>query len=74
MFKRAIEAQETYVRQEMAKIKSSDNYICHNKNKSYSSDQIEGKLRQEYCGNINYKTRDNYVLGNDWDRMRSKKY
>ena len=71
MFKRSIEAQESYVRQEMAKIKSSDNYVGYNTNKSYSYDQIAGKLRQEYC-----KTgkRDDYVLDRDWERMRGNKY
>lgn len=73
MFKRSIQSQESYVRQEMAKIKTSDNYVGYNTNKSYSRDQIEGKLRQEYCGTAKYKS-NSYVLDRDWDRMRSKKY
>ena len=73
MFKQRIEAQETYVRQEMAKINKSDNYVGYNTNKSYSREQIEGKLRQEYCGTAKYKS-NSYVLDRDWERMRSNKY
>lgn len=73
MFKRSIEAQEQYVRTEMAKINKSDNYVSSDKNTTYTRDQIEGKLRQEYYGNVNYKNRNDYVLDNDWERMRNKK-
>lgn len=71
MFKRSIEAQESYVRQEMAKLNKSDNYVGYDKSRSYSRDQIEGKLRQEYCGTLKSNS---YILDSDWERMRGKKY
>ena len=78
-FDRHIAAQESYVRREMAKIPASSNYVGYNRydskgnQRTYSTTQIAGKLRQEFCGTNTYKNRDSYVLSSDWERMRNSR-
>lgn len=78
-FNRSVARQEAYVRSEMSKINPSSNYVGYDRYTSsgrerrYTTNQIEGKLRQEYHGMNTYKTRDSYVLSSDWERMRASK-
>lgn len=78
-FNHSIRSQETYVRNQMSRMNPSNNYVSSRKYDSsgrvntYSRDQIESKLRQEYHGNTSYKNHNSYVLSNDWERMRGKR-
>jgi hypothetical protein len=69
----SIQRQENYVRDQMKTINQSQNYVSSRRYTSsgrenkYSSDQIEGKLRQEYYG---ISKPNSYVLSQDWSRMR----
>jgi len=78
-FNHSIAAQETYVRREMGRMNPSSNYVGYNRynsngtERTYSRTQIEGKLRQEYCGTNSFKNRDTYVLSSDWERMRNSR-
>ena len=60
-FKAAIQKQEEYVNKEMKTI---------NSNLSYSNEQLRGKLRLEYHGMITPKTKNYYVMHDDWKNLR----
>lgn len=68
----SIRCQENYVREQMRTISPSQNYVSSRRytggyENTYTKDQIEGRLRQEYHGT---SKSNSYVLDNDWRRMR----
>ena len=71
-FNAAIQKQEEYINKEMKTINTTQNCVMNKRNLSYSDEQLRGKLRLEYHGRITNKTKNDYVINNDWNRMRNK--
>jgi hypothetical protein len=63
-----IAKQESYVNNELSKIKSSASY----KSSQYSDVQLRGAIRQDYNGQRSKYSND-YVLSSDYNKMRERR-
>jgi hypothetical protein len=63
-----IASQEKYVSDNLSKVRYNCN--CQGMESKYSNRQLRNKLREDYYSSYRSSLSNNYVLSNDWEKIK----